>query len=516
MAIDIIARGMIESSNGNISQLSEKVSNHTDNSDIHVTVSDKENWNSHPNDVTTSGNPVQIDGLQGGVPFSEIAVSGKNLIPYPYYETTKTVNGITFTDNGDGSITINGTATANTNLWLYPYAKDYMHLNEDVSYFLSGNCCTSGEVIISLGFYSGSTWIKAENDIGNGKSFRISHNSNYDSICLSIFVKKNAVCDYITVYPQLELGETATTYEPSIQGRELTVNVSGKNLMKYPYFDTNKTVNGVTYTVNGDGTITMNGTSTDKSYFYFTHDVSKKIYPAGKYTISGMPKNSIIDLRVLNIDDSTVIANDIGNSASFVLTKPAPLRIYLYFGAGKTFDNVTIYPQLELGDTTTPYEPYHGAEYTITPTSNPYVIPNDIRQVDGLNVVSVSEGEISVTGVQKNAAVKKIWDKMGMDLLFDGVTSADNPAVIDLANYNMIRIDVGGNFEGTSYFNCGSTYFLKSTLDYAVTSYGRVAMAMSNQAVVINISKSGADYSLSFTGFNAKQLVEVIKIFGIK
>ena len=29
-----------------------------------------------------------------------------------------------------------------------------------------------------------------------------------------------------------------------------------------------------------------------------------------------------------------------------------------------------------------------------------------------MNVVSVSEGELSVVGVRKNAAVKKIWDKI--------------------------------------------------------------------------------------------------------
>ena len=28
-------------------------------------------------------------------------LGAKNLIPYPYYETTKTSNGVTFTDNGD-------------------------------------------------------------------------------------------------------------------------------------------------------------------------------------------------------------------------------------------------------------------------------------------------------------------------------------------------------------------------------------------------------------------------------
>lgn len=33
----------------------------------------------------------------------------KNLIPYPYKTTTQTINGVTFTDNGDGTITANGT-----------------------------------------------------------------------------------------------------------------------------------------------------------------------------------------------------------------------------------------------------------------------------------------------------------------------------------------------------------------------------------------------------------------------
>ena len=30
----------------------------------------------------------------------------KNLLPYPWYETTKSANGLTFTDNGDGTITL--------------------------------------------------------------------------------------------------------------------------------------------------------------------------------------------------------------------------------------------------------------------------------------------------------------------------------------------------------------------------------------------------------------------------
>ena len=38
-------------------------------------------------------------------------VSCKNLIPNPFIDTTKTESGLTFTDNGDGSVTVNGTST---------------------------------------------------------------------------------------------------------------------------------------------------------------------------------------------------------------------------------------------------------------------------------------------------------------------------------------------------------------------------------------------------------------------
>ena len=276
MAIDIIARGMIEDFNSDISQLSEKVSNHTDNSDIHVTVSDKENWNSHPNDVQTSGNPVQLDGLQGGVPFSEIAVSGENII-----------------------------------------------------------------------------------------------------------------------------------------GQDLTVSACGKNLLKYPYVNTTKTINGITFTDNGDGTITANGTATDMVNFAV---IWKNLHiPKGTYTISGCPKGGNVNTGFFIVcgTDSIRFAADTGNGGTFDIENDInDFTFSLRINSGVTVSNLIFRPQLEIGSTTTPYEPYHGAEYTITPDSNPYTVPNDIRQQDGLNVVSVSEGELSVTGVRKNAAIKRIWDEI--------------------------------------------------------------------------------------------------------
>ena len=48
-----------------------------------------------------------------------LGYSKKNLLPYPFAQTTRPVNGITFTDNGDGTITINGTATQDAYFLLY-------------------------------------------------------------------------------------------------------------------------------------------------------------------------------------------------------------------------------------------------------------------------------------------------------------------------------------------------------------------------------------------------------------
>ena len=49
----------------------------------------------------------------------------KQMLPYPFYDTTKTDNGITFTDNGNGTLTINGTASADAVFILYNAGSDY-------------------------------------------------------------------------------------------------------------------------------------------------------------------------------------------------------------------------------------------------------------------------------------------------------------------------------------------------------------------------------------------------------
>ena len=350
----------------------------------------------HIHDISASGNPVIMDNLQGDVPFSEIAVSGKNLLTYPYNETTKTVNGITFTDNGDGTITVNGTATANAAFSL----SSKIVYKSGVDYVISG-CPNGGDRKFKI--KGNSDGVNAD-DVGYGKTFSFSE----DTECsVSILIYKDVTVENLIFRPQLELGATPTAYEPPITGRELTLAVSGKNLINN--IQATGTVVGVTVTKNDDGTVTINGTTTGDLWLLF--DDKCRVVKDKTYTFSMGFDASVGIMFGVRSGDNAQSYLSTEASGSFVAPETGICRIRGYAKSGITFDNLTIYPQLEIGSTATPYEPYNGTEYNITPDNNPYAIPNDICQLDGLNNISVSAGELSVVGVQRNAAIKKIWDK---------------------------------------------------------------------------------------------------------
>lgn len=64
---------------------------------------------------------LEVSNIANEVALSKqtIGYTKKNLIPYPFAQTTRTSGGITWTDNGDGTITANGTATENAYFNLY-------------------------------------------------------------------------------------------------------------------------------------------------------------------------------------------------------------------------------------------------------------------------------------------------------------------------------------------------------------------------------------------------------------
>ena len=366
----------------------------------------------HIHDISASGNPVIMDNLQGEVPFSEMIVSGKNLLTYPYNETTKTVNGITFTDNGDGTITANGTATADAAFMM----DRNFGFEKEGNYFLSG--CPSGGGLDSfyINWYQNHTGVtqKNYNDYGSGRIIPYQHIFSENN-SLAIVIIAGATVENLVFRPQLELGDTATEYEPPITGRGLTVNVSGKNLIPYPYNRASGTYNGIELIVHDDGRFDMSGTATASFAILVFANGDNPIYLSGgqTYTIScNTPYNFSkfnLSARIYRADGNYTPI--IKFPTTFVAKEGEYLTSALWIDSDVSVSAKNVELQLEYGDTATAYEPYHSSTTTITPTSNPYTIPNDICQLDGLNNISVSAGELSVVGAQRNAAIKKIWDK---------------------------------------------------------------------------------------------------------
>ena len=119
------------------------------------------------------------------------------------------------------------------------------------------------------------------------------------------------------------------------------VGVYGKNLIDVS--STTQTINGITFTVNADKSITVNGTATAYTRFML-HTVSYFIYPKGNYAFNGNKANSNLLLKVFNNTTQTAYV-DSGNGGNFSLNDGDMFTMFITVDSGATI-NTTIYPMI--------------------------------------------------------------------------------------------------------------------------------------------------------------------------
>lgn len=143
------------------------------------------------------------------------------------------------------------------------------------------------------------------------------------------------------------------------------VTSCGKNLLENKAGSA--TINGITFAVNNDKSITINGTATASGLHTINSNFSTK---AGeKYTISTSANKttSIPNATVSVISSATIAAVWFSNAKPAVFDgRLEPLHIGIWWDNGAVFENVIIYPQIEVGDTATTYEPYSTVSAEIT------------------------------------------------------------------------------------------------------------------------------------------------------
>lgn len=170
-----------------------------------------------------------------------------------------------------------------------------------------------------------------------------------------------------TIYPYLLDIDTNTaipfpnTWLGLQDSKPTAIKIHGANLIKYPYYETTKTENGITFTDNGDGTITVNGTATSVTTF-----ISNKFgIGEGTYTISGCPtaQNGDLNINVRLYNEATqrytqwiLDKNNTPQSGNLIEPKTVSVAITVY--AGTTVNNIVFKPMLNIGTTALPYVPY--------------------------------------------------------------------------------------------------------------------------------------------------------------
>ena len=292
---------------------------------------------------SASGEAVRITDVSPLEHTLTVKLKSKNLLPFPYFHSSISIAGITYTVNSDGTITANGTATGRSEFVLSANKSDWASGN----YVLSG--CPSGG---SADTYFLQT-INGFSDTGSG--LKVNNTSELKRI--SIIIKKGTTVSNLVFKPQLELGTTPTAYTPYITDFSgVTLKRYGKNLLPYPYKNTNidYTFNGINYKVKSDGTVVLNGTANEQSYFILAGLALNK----GVYYLSGCPSGGQGSTYSIyfQYDNFSYYKADYGSGVKIDINEKKNCAVAINIGKNTTVSNLIFKPMLEVGGKLTDFE----------------------------------------------------------------------------------------------------------------------------------------------------------------
>ena len=284
--------------------------------------------------------------------------AGKNILPNTL--VSGTLDGITYTANSNGSVTVSGTAT---NVSLKVIAT--MTLGAG-TYKVNGGIANAS-ISVRQDSASGT---QIASSTGDDVSFTLSASSTIVT-CIRV---GNGVTASGTVYPMIRLSSVSdATYEPysnicPIDGfDEVVVNVRGKNLyIGSPSFD--GYVNRNAYTLASE---TYNGHEVIQRSSAWNGAYKEVPVLAGKtYTFSTMVKvNPSANVSIYNASNDRLLLQSVPANTwtriqtTFTASEDKLEHLRVELGTSNTTIYLSEY-QLELGSTATEYEPYNGNTYT--------------------------------------------------------------------------------------------------------------------------------------------------------
>lgn len=301
------------------------------------------------------------------------SVKWTQLINPEHFSISQTINGMTFTVNkNNGTITCNGTTTTAVSLYVANETSKVFQATPNDIICLKG--CPSGGSASTyyLAFY-GTTY----NDFGSGVYDKLSNrranttDTINTSMAIAIEIASGVTMTNKVFRPQLfnvsniyGLGKEPKTmadfnkdypYNIYPYGKQeiLTTKVSGiniragyKNLLDKTKFAATTTKNGITFTNNGDGSYTLNGTATATAWFHIITGID--VFQGRKYLLQGCPRGGSGSTYILYVAVDPTFGGifDEGSGNIKQCLQDGYIAITMEVASGYTCNNVIFKPQL--------------------------------------------------------------------------------------------------------------------------------------------------------------------------
>ena len=296
-------------------------------------------------------------------------------------------------------------------------------------------------------------------------------------------------------------------------------NSQGRNLIDYPYYNSNDTRNGITATVNTDGSINLNGTTNNSYFFVIYHrnynGKGKAKSLRGKtVTISGGTSSPVLSFAIYDESGNNItppnneMIYDFGETKTVKIPDNAcDLYMYYYASSGREID-ATFYPQLEIGTIAHAYEPITESNINLknevdkVPTSQgrnliPYPYYNGTSyESNGITyTVNETDGTITVNGTATkesdfrlispyDSSSRKALELGQTYTLSDGVNQANGSGYQAPVYFQFVRIDTTINdFNygvSTNYGNMTWTASDANLLQYGIRIVVRSGATVEN------------------------------------
>ena len=425
---------------------------------------------------------------------------GKNL--WSPLTTTKTHEGITYTQNNNGSVKVNGTAEH------YSYTQNIVTLPAGTYTLSIGTTTDIGPRISVRNNSTDEAYVSISK---NSQNFTL---SNDTEVRLRFYVAADTTVNNAVIWPMLRLASnTDDNFEPyenicPINGwTGADIIKCGRNIIGQSGLLSSLTINGITATLMSDGTsYTLNGTATARADLYILPYNSRNYaWQPASYIISvntGLALNNSDDYLIISIVDNkdTIRYITTKSSKQFTIASNEKVRgCFIRVAEGKTLNNVIITPQIEISSAYTPYpyEPYTNITTSISWQSTAGTVYG--------GTLDVVNKELTVTHVlwenntanMDNSETYPGWKNSGIRAL---IGEGKNKIFSDQI------LNIGTAFSANTTYTSNDVIFF-SQINYNKTQTEWKALALDVQILIelatpITYSLTDDQFITLFQGFN--------------